>query len=74
MRWSLAGSLRGLGLTVTDGAIPADPDAAFVVASRVVEIADEGPEPELVLEGSGDGEASVPRARDLVVRPLSILP
>jgi hypothetical protein len=42
-RWSLGGSFRALGVSVTDEASALG--AAAVLASRAVEIADEGPEP-----------------------------
>lgn len=70
VRWSIAGALRGLGVALTDDSIRHDPDATFVVPSRVVDIADEGPEPELALDGE-HGEDDVPLARELVVPPLA---
>jgi hypothetical protein len=44
-RWTLAGSLRGLGVTLSDER--GEADRVSVLASRAVEIPEDGPEPEL---------------------------
>lgn len=47
LRWSVGGTLRGLGVTVIDESEVADAiRPATVVPSRAIELADEGPEPE----------------------------
>jgi len=47
LRWSVGGTLRGLGVTVIDESEVADAiQPATVVPSRALELPDEGPEPE----------------------------
>ena len=57
MRWSLGGTLRGLGATAFDDAQPADNEvrATAVLPSRALEIEDRGEEPE-----QADAESSPP--------------
>ncbi|MDH5493973.1 MAG: hypothetical protein OEY14_18630, partial [Myxococcales bacterium] len=75
-RWTLGGSLRGLGAVIRDeGFAPTEAERrAAILPSRLLEIPDEGPEPEPHSIEEGLEEPAAPAPWLPLLPPVSALP